>query len=194
MNTYRTINILDMIDAIGEEGVNLILSDFSCPKNVEIENFIRKSAVDFAKRKMSVTHLVMDEQGRLTAIFSLTHKAVKVQEAVLSSALKKKIKRYAQLDEESGSYMVSAFLIAQFGKNYGESTEKLLNGNSLMDNAMDILTAIQRDIGGGVVYLECEDKPQLLSFYQNDNNCFRVFGERYSEKDQVKYIQLLRFF
>ncbi len=194
MNTYKTINILDMIEAIGEESVNLILSDFSCPKNVEIEAFIRKSAVDFAKRKISVTHLVMDEQGRLAAIFSLTHKAVKIQEAVLSSALKKKIKRYAQLDEEAGSYMVSAFLIAQFGKNYEEDTENLLSGNSLMDNVMDILTAVQRDIGGGVVYLECEDKTQLLSFYQNENNCFRVFGERYSEVDQVKYIQLLRFF
>jgi len=194
LNTFRTINILDIIDAIGEESVNLILSDFSCPKNGEIENFVRKSAVGFAKRKISVTHLVMDVQGRLVAIFSLTHKAVKIQEEVLSSALKKKIKRYAQLDEETGSYMVSAFLIAQFGKNYMEDTEKLLSGNSLMDNAMDILTAVQRDIGGGVVYLECEDKPQLLSFYQNENNCFRVFGERYSEVDQVKYIQLLRFF
>lgn len=140
MNTFRTINILDMIDAIGEESVNLILSDFSCPKNGEIENFVRKSAVGFAKRKISVTHLVMDVQGRLVAIFSLTHKAVKIQEEVLSSALKKKIKRYAQLDEETGSYMVSAFLIAQFGKNYMEDTEKLLSGNSLMDNAMDILT------------------------------------------------------
>ena len=39
MNTYKTINILDMIEAIGEESVNLILSDFSCPKNVEIEAF-----------------------------------------------------------------------------------------------------------------------------------------------------------
>ena len=65
MNTYKTINILDMIEAIGEKSVNLILSDFSCPKNVEIEAFIRKSAVDFAKRKISVTHSVMDEQGCL---------------------------------------------------------------------------------------------------------------------------------
>lgn len=84
MNRYRTINILDMIEAIGEESVNLILSDFSCPKNVEIETFIRKNAIEFAKRKMSVTHLVVDEQGRLIVIFSLTHKAVKIQEAVLS--------------------------------------------------------------------------------------------------------------
>ena len=66
--------------------MNLILSDFSCPQNGEIENFVRKSAVDFAKRKISVTHLVMDVQGRLVAIFSLTHKAVKIQEEVLTKA------------------------------------------------------------------------------------------------------------
>lgn len=194
MNAYTTVNILDMINVIGEDSVNLILSDFSCPKNDEIENFIKKNAVDFAKRKMSITHLVMDENGKLAAIFALTHKAVKIKDEVLSSTLKKKIKRYAQLDEDTNSYMVSAFLIAQFGKNYEEREGEPVSGNSLMDNAMDILTAVQHDIGGGVVYLECEDKPQLLSFYQNDNNCFRVFGERYSEVDQTKYIQLLRFF
>lgn len=194
MNAYTTVNILDMINVIGEDSVSLILSDFSCPKNDEIENFIKKNAVDFAKRKMSITHLVMDENGKLAAIFALTHKAVKIKDEVLSSTLKKKIKRYAQLDEDTNSYMVSAFLIAQFGKNYEEREGEPVNGNSLMDSAMDILTAVQHDIGGGVVYLECEDKPQLLSFYQNDNNCFRVFGERYSEVDQTKYIQLLRFF
>ena len=194
MSEYTTINILDMLEVIGEEGVNLILSDFSCPKNVEIETFIRKNAIDFARRKMSVTHLVINEYGKLAAIFALTHKAVKIQDNILSSALKKKIKRYAQLDEETNSYMVSAFLIAQFGKNYDEGIEDTLSGNSLMDNAMDILALVQREVGGGVVYLECEDNPKLISFYQNDNNCFRVFGERYSERDQTKYIQLLRFF
>mgnify|MGYP003316869449 CR=1 FL=1 len=141
--------------------------------SINPESDFAKSAVDFAKRKMSVTHLVMDEQGGLVAIFSLTHKAVKIQEAVLSSVLKKKIKRYAQLDEESGSYMVSAFLIAQFGRNYEKDTENLLSGNSLMDNAIDILMAVQHEIGGGVVYLEWEDKPQLLSFYQNATGVLR---------------------
>ena len=194
MNAYTTVNVLDMIDVIGEDRVNQILSDFSCPKNDEIENFIKKNAIDFAKRKMSITHLVMDENGKLAAIFALTHKAVKIKDEILSSTLRKRIKRYAQLDEDTSSYMVSAFLIAQFGKNYEEREGESVNGNSLMDDAMDILAAVQHDVGGGVVYLECEDKPQLLSFYQNDNNFFRVFGERYSEVDQTKYIQLLRFF
>lgn len=63
-----------------------------------------------------------------------------------------------------------------------------------MESAMEVLSAVQHDVGGGIVYLECEDKPQLLSFYQNEHNYFRVFGERFSEEDNTKYIQLLRFF
>ncbi len=194
MNNFTTINILDMINAIGEDNVNLILSGFSCPKNAEIENFIKNNAIDFAKRKMSVTYLVMDSDGKPAAIFSLTHKAINIKDEILSSTLRKKIRRYAQLDEETNTYMVSAFLIAQFGKNYENRKGAPVNGNSLMNSAMDILTAVQHNIGGGVVYLECEDKPKLLSFYQNDNNCFRIFDERFSKVDQTKYIQLLRFF
>ena len=63
-----------------------------------------------------------------------------------------------------------------------------------MNTAMNILATIQREIGGGVVYLECEEKPQLLAFYKNEQNRFRIFGERYSDKEQIKYIQLLRLF
>ena len=59
---------------------------------------------------------------------------------------------------------------------------------------MSVLETVQREVGGGIVYLECEDKPQLLSFYQNPQNAFRIFGERYSDVDNTKYIQLLRVF
>ena len=69
-----------------------------------------------------------------------------------------------------------------------------LSGDSLMACAIEILSSAQRNVGGGVVYLECEDKPKLLQFYENDNNRFRPFGRRFSEKDGVEYIQLLRFF
>lgn len=194
MSGFTIVNILDLIDATGEDEVRNILSDFSCPKNVEIENFIRKNAIDFAKRKMSVTHLVLNNKGEAAAFFTLTHKAVRVRDEVLSSTYKKRIRRYAQLDDNTNSYMVSAFLIAQLGKNYDDNNDELPSGNILINKAMEILAKVQHDVGGGVVYLECEDKPSLLSFYQNDNNCFRPFDERYSESDRTKYIQLLRFF
>ena len=193
MNEYTTVNILDMIDVIGEDKVVRVLSDFSCPKNQEIECFIRNNAINFAKRKMSVTHLVMNGDNKLVAIFTLAHKALEISNEGLSSAARRKIKRYAQLDESRNSYMISAFLVAQFGKNNPDSSDNI-SGNELMDNVIEVLERVQRDVGGGVMYLECEDKPKLLTFYENERNRFRVFSERYSETDQTKYIQLMRFF
>lgn len=186
------VNILDMIDAIGEEELQLILSDFSCPKSLEIEHFVRKNAMEFAKRKMSITYLVIDEESRIVGIFTLTHKAVQLLDAGLTRTVRKKIQRHARLDEATDSYILSAFLIAQFGKNYQYEESNALKGNELMDMTIVTLKEIQHQIGGGVVYLECEDKPQLLSFYQNQENRYQVFGDRYSEKDSVKYIQLMK--
>lgn len=40
MKEYTVANILDLLDTVGEDEVKNALSDFSCPKNEEIENFI----------------------------------------------------------------------------------------------------------------------------------------------------------
>lgn len=191
MNQFEAVNILDMVNAIGEDAVKAFLSDFLCPKNKEIESFVKQNALEFAKRKMSITYLVIDENGALAAIFTLTHKAVQLSNDNISGSMRKKIERHARLDEESNTYMLSAFLIAQFGKN--DQYKEKISGNALMDITMSVLVAVQHEIGGGVVYLECEDRPQLLFFYENEQN-YRVFGERYSDRDKVKYIQLLRLF
>ena len=37
MKEYTVVNILDMLEAIGEENLSAILSDFSCQINEEIE-------------------------------------------------------------------------------------------------------------------------------------------------------------
>ena len=51
MSLFNTVNILDLADIIGEEEVQSILSDFSCEKNMEIEVFVRKNALDFSKKR-----------------------------------------------------------------------------------------------------------------------------------------------
>lgn len=194
MNEYKVFNILDMAEAIGETNLKELLSDFSCPKNEEIQKFVRTNAYDFARKKLSVTYLVVNEDNYIEAIFALAHKAVEIVDASLSNSKRKKISRYAVLDSGTGSYTVSAFLIAQFGKNYALDADKRLSGNELMDLVFEVLERVQREIGGGVVFLECEDNPQLLNFYQNEKNGFIPFNERYSVTDHVKYIQLFNFF
>ncbi len=192
MSGYETINILDLVESVGEDEVKSILSDFVCVKNPEIENFVKNNAIEFAKKKMSITYLVIDSDVKIQAIFTLTHKALELRNDVLSGTARKKVQRFAQLDKSTDSFVVSAFLIAQFGKN--EAIEHAgISGDELMDMTFKILFSVQHDIGGSVVYLECEDKEKLLSFYSSEPNRFMQFGERNSEQDNTKYIQMFRF-
>ena len=49
--------------------------------------------------------------------------------------------------------------------------------------AQNKVRAIQNEIGGRYVYLECEDKEKLLAFYQH--NGFILFGKRSLDKDET---------
>ena len=51
MSNYAVMNILDFMDAIGEDSLKAVLSEFSCPKNLEIQEFMQKNAIEFAKKK-----------------------------------------------------------------------------------------------------------------------------------------------
>lgn len=70
MNEYRVFNILDMEKAIGETNLKELLSDFYCPRNEEIEHFVKNNAYEFAKKKLSVTYLVVNEDNYIAGILS----------------------------------------------------------------------------------------------------------------------------
>ena len=134
----------------------------ACRANPAIENFIRNRAIDFARRKLSVTYLLNDfDDDKILGYFALTHKAVLISNSQLSNTSRKKLERFARLDKATGDYMASAFLIAQFGKNYGVDGGKRITRKQLMDVANDVLVNIQRQIGGGIIYLDCEDIEKL---------------------------------
>ncbi|MBP3200071.1 MAG: GNAT family acetyltransferase [Lachnospiraceae bacterium] len=189
---FSVINILDLIDNTSENEVDDFVSKFKCEKNNEIEEFIHKDAIDFAKRKISVTHLVLDNEANMLGYFTLTHKPIRVPADLLTNTTKKKIERFTKLDEATNTYDVSAFLIAQFGKN--TSLPQAITGNEMMNMALSVLSKVQREIGGGIVFLECEDNDKLLEFYENENNRFIIYGNRYSNKENIMYKQLLRLF
>ena len=61
-----------------------------------------------------------------------------------------------------------------------------------MDCVEAVLEDIQFRIGGGVVYLDCEDKKKLIDFYENTAG-YRRISERVSELDHIKYLQYFKF-
>ncbi|MBQ9528074.1 MAG: GNAT family acetyltransferase [Fretibacterium sp.] len=185
-------NILDFLEGDGEDFLKEFLASFSCGVNLEIESFLRERAIDFAKRRLSITYLVRDtDDGEFLGYFTLTHKAVILDGKGFSKTMQRKLTRYSRLDKQTGNYMASAFLLAQFGKNYGVDDGKRISGAELMGLVNDVLVNVQRQIGGGIVYLDCEDKAKLIAFYENEG--FKRFDERFSEEDNQRYIQLMRF-
>ena len=187
------VNILDLLDIGGSKVIERKLATFSSPKNPEIEDFIRNKAVNFATGKLSITYLVNDEDtGDILGYFTLTHKSIVINGDNLSATSKKKLARYSRMDASTGNYMASSFLLAQFGKNYALNEADRIGGAELMVLATNVLINIQRQIGGGIVYLDCEDKEELTSFYKRQN--FKQFDDRFSSEDHQKYIQFMRFF
>lgn len=196
MRDYSVVQLMDIVDSAGEEEAVNILSGFSCPLNQGIEHFLHKNALEFAKKKMSMTHIVLDDEGRFVGYFTLTHKPINVQEGVLSKTLNKRMQRHAKFDPSISAFSASAFLIAQFSKNYAIEREYQISGDDLMELALDTLKRAQHLIGGEVVFLECEEKEKLMAFYQSATNKFRTYGERCSNSEfdkGTKYLQMLRF-
>lgn len=132
----------------------------------------------------------------LVGYFAITMKHVTVNAEGMSNSVKRKLSRLSHLDQSTGSYTVSAYLIAQLGRNYSEEVKYPIKGKMLMNFAINTLSEIQRQLGGLMVYLEYEEKVPLLRFYQEQNG-FRLFGERVTERniegENHKLLQLLNF-
>ena len=106
--------------------------------------------------------------------------------------IRKKMSRYAKLNDVTNSYVISGFLVAQLGKNYGVDGGCRITGKLLMQLVDQELADLQHRAGGGIKYLDCEEDNPLSSFYENEG--YSYFGERISEKDGKKYLQYMKFF
>ena len=197
-NKYRIINIRRYIGnenpELGEDELLQILSEFSCPMNPDVERFLKYSSIEFTKKNQSVTYLVFSvADGKLLGYFTLALKPLTVRGETVSNTVKRKLLRVSELDKKSDTYTMSAYLIAQLGKNYSENDGKMITGAELLELAWDKIKATQYMFGGMVTFLEAENEEKLLSFYRN--NRFSQFDTRQtvSNTDEShELVQLLR--
>lgn len=191
--SYAVDNILKIIAKDGEDELRTTLSSFSCEINKDIQDFLQFKAIDFAKRKMSITYLVYEEEtGQVLGFFTLAHKVLNIPAEGMSNTVLRRMDRYSKLDEKTNSYLVSAFLLAQLGKNYAISEDRRISGSELMDCVDFVLKDIQFRVGGGVVYLDSLENEHLISFYEN-NAGYKKISERVSVVDGHKYLQYYKF-
>lgn len=194
---YSVINIRKYLEGnpqLGEDYLLSILSEFSCPKNPDVETFFKKNAVDFTKKSQSVTYLVLSmEDGELLGYFTIALKPLTIRGETISNSTKKKLLRISESDEQSNTYTMAAFLIAQLGKNYTNNANMRITGSELLETAWKKVEEMQYIGGGIVVFLESNNDKKLLSFYQA--NRFAQFDTRLtitSKQEPHELMQLLR--
>lgn len=199
MTGYIQISLNDMIEQLGEDETKSILSSFNSIMNADVENFLKHKAIEFSKQGLAKTHLVFTaykNKHELIGYFTLAPKILIINRNSLSETLQKRIKKFATYNKELHHYILSAPLIAQLGKNYNNELNKLITGDELLKMACDKIKMVQGEIGGKVVYLECDDNERLLDFYLS--NGFAKFGKRLLEKDEADIngtylIQMLKY-
>ena len=193
MTGYRVVNLSALVEALGEDEAKHILSEFSCPLNKDVEFFLAQKAVSFAMQGWAQTHLVFasyKNEWVLVGYFALANKYIRISAARLGKAgsgLRKRISKFATYDPELKSYIMSAPLIAQLGKNYANGYNKLITGDELLAEACDKIGRIQLDLGGKFAYLECEDKSCLIDFYTRNGFC--DFDTRELDPDETDKLE-----
>ena len=90
---------------------------------------------------------------------------------------------------------MSAYFIAQLGKNYDDSIGNTISGDNLLSIALGKVKELQYMAGGGmVVFLESENKDRLLDFYEKQNG-FKRFDTKVTKKykeNSHTLVQLLK--
>lgn len=200
LNDVTVFNIRDYLSAkddkeLGEEELLGFLSEFSCDKNIDVERFLKEQSVEFTKKNQSVTYLVFtNEDVALAGYFTITIKPITVNADSFSNTMKRKISRVGELDKTNNTYTLSAYLIAQLGKNFSGNMGERIAGEQLLRAAMDTIKELQYMAGGMVVFLEAEDNEKLIEFYE-ERNGFKRFATkevRTGTEDAHTLIQFLK--
>ena len=142
----------------------------------------------------AVTYLVLSlEDAELLGYFSITIKPLVVKAEPFSNTTKKKLARFSEIDKNGETYNLSAYLIAQLGKNFSDGAKGRITGKELLEAAIRQTQILQYLAGGMLAFVEAEKNEKLLSFYENYG--FRRFDIRQASSDvnnPHELVQLLR--
>lgn len=184
---FNIVNLLDLVSSIGDNETKSMLSDFYCPLNHDVENFLKTRAIDFSKQGIAATHLVFasyKEKPVIVGYFTLANKVLVIPSKQVSKTLSKRLLKFALKSENTKQYTLSCPLIAQLGKNFNNNYNTLISGDELLWIACDEIKRMQLSVGGKYTYVECEDKEQLIDFYVS--NGFKRINNRYLNKSEKR--------
>lgn len=158
-------------------------------KNLDVEHFLKSSAVQSMHLHQSSTYLVMTRDFILLGYFTLALKVIRIDATLLSNRESLKLQRFSMPDKANNSFIVPAILIAQFSKNFTRSVLSI-SGSDLMAITLEYVRSIQSQVGGLITFLECEPIEKLVNFYRSQS--FRLLNKKTISKTDKELLQMYR--
>ena len=196
----NVIGLKEILEIRGEEDTKRLLLTFETLNILntitehDVQTFLHSKAIEFEKMDISRTYLVFSTyQGKpyLAGYFSLSARPLIISKRLfqsLSNSMKKKLLGFGYKTEQQ-AYEVKSFLLGQLGKNYSNIARKanLVTGDDLLNLSYEKVKEAQKIVGGRILYLECDNFPRLVEFYQR--NKFVEIGTLNSESKQLIMIK-----
>ena len=181
-----------LLEVYGEEKTKILLNSFSCSKNLEVENFLKNTAILFEKLNKSRTYLIFKKGTTdILAYFTLTISILKIVDDDIS---KKTLKKLDGISKEKKEFPV--YLIGQLGKNDKFWNE--IKGSKILQEAIDTICNANELVGGRVILIETLNNEKLIKFYEE--NGFKILQRRLDKKVDkntgkeilIEYVQMYR--
>lgn len=163
---FVVLSLRDVLDTIGESGYKKLISDFYCPKDHDLEYFLKNKAIaleeaDFQQSRTYLVGFQGSEKFCLCGYFALTNKPFVLSDDISNS--KRKSITSGRTDQKA----ISAVLIGQLGKNYDNGLNYTIDGKDLLSCAIEMISIVYKSIGVELIYLECKDNDKLKKFYKD---------------------------
>ena len=142
--------------------------------------------MDFALQGISITYVAYDAGGSILGVFTLANKVLRIPRESMSRTMERRVSKFAEPDRGEG-IVLAAPIIAQLGKDDG-APRGAIDGHALMGLASGAIGRALDGIGGRVAYLECEDVPALMAFYEREG--FRLVAERTTLSGSVYHVYI----
>lgn len=133
----------------------------------EVEYFLHNQSIDFEKKGISTTYLVIEEETKtILGFFSLSNKAFTMSSDDFDALLKKQKRILRPYGRKSqNTFELNSYLIGQLGKNYSSSANGKITGQELLTKAYDKVIEASEIIGSKFIWLECEKIDKIIDFY-----------------------------
>ncbi len=172
---FEEAGLTELLEQFGEEQVSLVLSDFVCRKNSEVEDFIKYKAVINERKGLSRTVLIF-ENNNVVGYYAVSTKSFVLEEKLNSSQKK----RFFGSSQTNGN-IIPAILIGQLGKN--ENVETTLSGSDLMSLIFNYIRNMSKYIPSMIVYVEHNGADALFRYYESQGFIYFPREREETEKD-----------